>query len=125
VKVFLDTHAVVFLWEGQEARFARASKDLLARGTLLMSPLVRLELQFLFEIGRLTVPADTIVDGLVGRGHASLSSDRIESVVHRALAMTWTHDAFDRLIVATAALHGAPLLTRDTLIQANYPEAVW
>ncbi len=55
----------------------------------------------------------------------TVSRDRVETVVERAMTLSWTRDPFDRVIVATADLHGAPLLTRDERIRENYPAAVW
>jgi len=39
--------------------------------------------------------------------------------------LSWTRDAFDRLIVAQAALDRAALVTRDRLILKHYPKALW
>ena len=41
------------------------------------------------------------------------------------MPLSWTRDPFDRLLVATALLHQAPLVTCDTRIQENFPGAVW
>lgn len=125
MKVFLDTHAAIYLWEGRTDRFEDESTRLVREGTLLLSPFVRLELAFLFEIGRVTVPPDEIVGGLTGEGAVAVSGDRIDGVVHRAMSLTWTRDVFDRLIVATADLHHATLLTRDVRIREHFPSAVW
>jgi PIN domain nuclease of toxin-antitoxin system len=40
-------------------------------------------------------------------------------VVTQAMPLSWTRDPFDRLIVATAILHRAPLVTRDERIHAS------
>jgi PIN domain nuclease of toxin-antitoxin system len=37
----------------------------------------------------------------------------------------WTRDPFDRLIVANAMADGAPLITADETILANFRDAVW
>ena len=47
------------------------------------------------------------------------------AVVRKAIGMKWTHDPFDRLITAQAALDESPLLTKDDTIHTYYPEAVW
>ena len=46
-------------------------------------------------------------------------------VTEHCLDLSWTRDAFDRLIVAQAALDRAKLITRDRLILKHYPKAVW
>jgi PIN domain nuclease of toxin-antitoxin system len=37
----------------------------------------------------------------------------------------WTRDPFDRLIVAQALLHDAPLITKDEHIRRHYAGALW
>ena len=87
--------------------------------------MVRLELEFLLEIGKLKVPADTILGGLAADCQVQIQDDSSSAVVSAAMSLTWTRDPFDRLIVATAVLHRAPLITRDRRIQEHYPAAVW
>jgi len=58
----------------------------------------------------------------VGLGACDLPFDR---VVSAALEQSWTRDPFHRLIVAQAAVRGAPLLTRDEQLRARYTKAAW
>ena len=46
---------------------------------------------------------------------------------HRLAACqeSWTHDAFDRLIVAQARYARSPLITADGEIKQHYPLAIW
>ena len=125
VKVFLDTHAAVFLWEGRIEVFGRGAKELLETASLRISPIVRLELQYLHEIQRIVVEPDRILGGLEADCGVLLSDDTLTAVVSRAMGLTWTRDPFDRLIVATAMLHDAPLVTRDRIISENFAKVVW
>lgn len=125
MKAFLDTHAAVFLWEGEIGLFGGRSRDLLERAALFVSPVVRLELRFLFEVGKLAVDADTILGGLVADVGLELAGESLAAVAAQAMSLSWTRDPFDRMIVATAALHRAPLITRDERMQAAYPAAAW
>jgi PIN domain nuclease of toxin-antitoxin system len=125
VKSFLDTHAAVALWRGDVDAFGRRSQDLLERSTLFVSPVARLELALLAEIGRLNVAADEIVDALTVECGVMLANDPIQAVVAKAMDLHWTRDPFDRLLVATAILHKAPLVTRDRLIHEHFEDAVW
>lgn len=122
---FLDTHAVVFLFERRLSAFGAASRHRVEQDTLACSPMVRLELTLLREIGRLTVDAHDILDGLAVDVGLTVVSDSMDPVALRACALSWTRDPFDRVIVAQAALWNAPLVTRDRTIAANYPLAVW
>ena len=125
MKAFLDTHAAAALYQGNRDLFGRSAADLAERAALFISPLVRLELGLLWEIGRTRVGADKIVQGLIADWGVSIADDPIESVVAAAMGFSWTRDPFDRLLVATAMLHRAPFITRDQKIHANYTEAVW
>lgn len=125
LKVFLDTHAAVLLWEGRAEAFGRAARELLPRSALLVSPFVRLELRFLREVGKLEVEGEEILGGLAEKLGVVESDDAAADVVRKAEELAWTRDPFDRLLVATALLHEAPFVTRDRKIGEHYPAAVW
>lgn len=125
MKAFLDTHAAIFLWEGRTEVFGKASREILERGTLLLSPLVRLELGFLQEVGKLKVDPDLILGSLTADYGVAIRSDPMDDLISLAMPLHWTRDPFDRLLVATALLHEAPLVTRDARIRENFAGAVW
>jgi PIN domain nuclease of toxin-antitoxin system len=125
VRAFLDTHAAVFLWEGRAEAFGSKSQELLERATLFVSPMVRLELQFLREIGKLKVDADQILGSLAADAGVVATEESLDALVPLAMPLSWTRDPFDRLLVATALLHQAPFVTRDRRIQENFQGAVW
>lgn len=125
VKAFLDTHAAAFMAQGERHLFGAAALDLLDRAALFCSPIVRLELTFLHEIGRIGARPTEILDALGGAYGVQESADPMEQVVLHAVGLGWTRDPFDRLLVATASLHRAPFISRDATIHANYDVAVW
>jgi PIN domain nuclease of toxin-antitoxin system len=125
MKAFLDTHAAIFLWEGRGEIFGAGSRGLLERALLHVSPLVRLELGFLREVGKLKVEPDQILGSLTGDYGVTVTTDPMDRLVPLAMPLAWTRDPFDRLLVATALLHEAPLITRDTRIQEHFAGAVW
>lgn len=125
MKAFLDTHAAIFLWEGRGEIFGAGSRELLERALLHVSPMVRLELGFLREVGKLKVEPDQILGALTGDYGVTVTADPMDRLVPLAMPLAWTRDPFDRLLVATALLHGAPLITRDSRIQENFAGAVW
>lgn len=125
MKAFLDTHAAIFLWEGRGEIFGPGSRNLLERALLHISPLVRLELGFLREVGKLKVEPDQILGALTADLGVTVTADPMDRLVPLAMPLAWTRDPFDRLLVATALLHGAPLITRDARIQEHFTGAVW
>ena len=87
--------------------------------------MVTLELQYLFEIKRVTRPAADVVAFLAGAIGLVLCDLAFADVASAACAETWTRDPFDRVIVAQARMRGEPLLTKDRIIRRRYDEAMW
>lgn len=125
MKAFLDTHALVGLYEGDPAPFGPASLDSMDRAALFYSPMVRLELRCLERIGRLTIPASEIASSVERELGVRESTDALGGVVDVAIGIGWTRDPFDLLSVATALLHRAPLISMDSVDRAHDPDAVW
>jgi len=123
--IYLDTHVLLWLHGGLLDRFTTRGRRLLEQNDLMISPCVKLELQYLFEIGRTTVPADLVVGDLDGQIGLSICDLPFGIVVNRALALDWTRDPFDRLISAQALCRGIPLLTKDKTIRRRVKLAVW
>ncbi len=122
---YLDTHVVAWLFAGDADLLSERARAALRDNALLISPCVRLELQYLYEIGRTRAPARTVVRALadaIGLGLCSLPFGR---VVEAAERQPWARDPFDRIIVAQAALAGAPLITKDRTIHQHYAKAAW
>ena len=123
--IYLDTHVVAFLYEDAGASLPPLSRSLIAGNDLVLSPMVLLELQFLFEIKRLTVPPETIIGSLQRAGRLQICDLPFEDVARAALQETWTRDPFDRIIVAQARLRAIPLITKDRRIREQYERATW
>ena len=123
--IHLDTHVAAWLYAGARDQFPTAVVDLIEREDLVISPMVELELQYLHEIGRLTVTGRSVVADLETRIGLRRSPAPFPMIVDRAATVAWTRDPFDRLIVANAHVDGARLLTRDEAIRAHESIAVW
>jgi L-aminopeptidase/D-esterase-like protein len=87
--------------------------------------MVALELQYLFEVGRVGAGAETVLGALRGGIGLEVCDLPFERVVAGALGLGWTNDPFDRLIVSQADLRDAPLVTKDRSILDHYPRGVW
>lgn len=92
---------------------------------IAISPIVRLELQFLYEIHRVTEDARTIVADLASRIGLTMSDANFNTTISRALEISWTRDPFDRLIVANAGLDNSILVSKDQSVLSHYPFARW
>jgi PIN domain nuclease of toxin-antitoxin system len=84
-----------------------------------------LELEYLHEIKRSTTPAETILNELRAQIGLATCDLPFDQVVRKATELTWTHDPFDRLIVAQALCRDFRLLTKDAYIRRHARLAFW
>jgi PIN domain nuclease of toxin-antitoxin system len=123
---YLDTHVAVYLHDGLMEELSNDAKRQIEANDLLLSPMALLEFDYLFRRKRINVGASAMFTTLNTSFGVALCQFPFARVAHEALAIAWTMDPFDRLIVAQAsANHAAMLITRDRLIRRNYSNAVW
>lgn len=123
--IYLDTHVVVWAYAGEIERFPARVCELIEESDLLISPIVLLELQYLYEIERLTVAPGVICENLASTIGITVCGLPMLRVITEALPQTWARDPFDRIITATAAARDALLLTKNEIIRAHYAKASW
>ena len=123
--VYLDTHVVVWLYAGEHARLTRTARRLIETESLLISPVLLLELALLEETGRIRARAQTIFAALQEALGLSACDLPFADVAAASLQHNWTRDPFDRLIVAQAIGRRAPLITKDRLIRRHFKDAIW
>lgn len=123
--VLLDTHVVCWLFEGNIKLLSKPASDAIEQGQIGVSPMVKLELEYLYEIGRIKLAADKVLAALHEEIGLQIVDTPFAPLVTQANKLSWTRDPFDRLIVAHAVLANAPLVTRDKLIRDHFPQAVW
>ncbi len=122
---YLDTHVVMWLYEGSTKRISReASREIDRASSLLISPAVELELEYLHRRSRTAEP-DAILDDLRARIGLSVCDLPFPLVVREARGVGWTEDVFDRLIVAQAAASRSNLVSADHRILGHYALAIW
>jgi len=123
--MYLDTHVVAWLYAGEVDLFPAKAQSLIDSEELLISPVVELELQYLYELKRTTQPGSVVIDTLeeeIGLARCELP---FAQVISEALSNDWARDPFDRIVVAQAQVRQMPLLTRDASIRDHYTEAIW
>ena len=103
--IYLDTHVVVWLYSGLADKLSDVAKSLINDHELYISVIVRLELQYLYEIERITVESSTIVTDLSSRIGLTICNQDFNLIIDQALGITWTRDPFDRLIVSNAIVN--------------------
>jgi PIN domain nuclease of toxin-antitoxin system len=115
---------VVWLFAGQIEKLSSRANVLLNENEILISPIIRLELQYLLEINRITSPVNDIIAGLSNSIGLKICDKNFNSIINRSMTLNWTRDPFDRVIVANAAIDNNYLLTRDQTILKNYKKAL-
>jgi PIN domain nuclease of toxin-antitoxin system len=126
VIAYLDTNIVVWLAQGNLAPITSTATRILEQADLLISPMVLIELEYLYEIQRIKLPSRDIllkIEHELGVRICDLPFPRVAAVV---VDEKWTRDPFDRIIVAQAKANGlASLISSDEEIAINYPRTVW
>lgn len=125
-RLYLDTHILVWLYQdGAERLTPLGIRAIEGAEQLLVSPMVELELTYLYEISRINCSALTILESLRRDIGLETCKQPFASVVGTALKLDWTRDPFDRIIVAQAAHRESALLTADQHIRQHYSASVW
>lgn len=116
--MLLDTNAILWLLTDHP----RAAPIRNGSHRFVVSPVSLLELQLLIEVGRLEVaPGVDLATHIVQRGWR-MDNPTSHALFAAAIAVDWTRDPFDRLIVAHARLRRWPLATGDRLLIARLPD---
>jgi len=123
--IYLDTHVVVWLYAGQTENISVQAQSLINQNDVCVSPIVSLEIQYLYEIERITQKPQAILTDLTKTIGLKICQKDFYQVVTQAQDLSWTRDPFDRLIVANAALDNHVLITKDQVILAHFKNAVW
>jgi len=106
--ILLDTNALIWL----DQHHARTRRLLKSPEPLAVSPATILELHFLIEVGRLRLRTGS-VRALVDDERWIVDEAPSVQWFEGASEDNWTHDPFDRLIVAHARLRRWKVATAD------------
>jgi len=123
--VYLDTQSTIWLYEGRRDKFSNRVQELILSQELRISPIVALELQYLFERGRIAHAPKKILAVLNSDFDLAIDRNDFAVAFDVALQEGWTRDPFDRVIASHAKKNEAVLITSDKIIRENYKRAVW
>jgi len=107
--ILIDTNALLWLETGH----ARARPLAKLRTRLFLSPASLLELQFLIELGRVRLRGVSSSRDLADDDRWTVDEPPVRAWFEEAIAVSWTRDPFDRLIVAHAFVRQWKLATAD------------
>ncbi len=123
--VYLDTHVVVWLYSNKLSFFSPQVLKIIEHHPLRISPMVLLEIEYLYECGKIKVKSALILKELSQTIGLKVEKSAFEDIIYEAIDLSWTKDPFDRMIVAQAKHAQAALITKDEQIQQHYKKAVW
>ena len=107
--ILLDTNALIWLQQGH----ARAARLARSRARLYLSPASLLEIQFLLEQGRIKLRRNASVSDLKDDDRWLEDDPPSALWFTEARGVGWTHDPFDRLLVAHMRMRRWRLATGD------------
>lgn len=123
--VFLDTHILVWLYDGLVERLSEKATVAIESGDLFLPAMSFLELAYLHEIGRFSVDPECVFRVL----ERDIALKRTEypffEIARIAVDFKWGRDPFDRLIVAEATLAKGYLVSKDKIIREHFKQTVW
>jgi PIN domain nuclease of toxin-antitoxin system len=126
LNAYLDTGVAVWLSEKKVSSLSKDAKGVLRRANLLISPMVLIELELLYEIRRTVLRSREIQLKLEHELGVRVCGLSFPSIGEAALNEKWTRDPFDRIIVAHAKANGfAALISADERIAKHYSRTVW
>ncbi len=123
--IFLDTNATIWCYLGRTDLLSEAALEYIEKYDVYVSPMVRLELQYLYEIKRSKVQADKVLNSLYQSIGLTIHDYSFAKIVDQSIKANWTRDPFDRIITSEAMALDVPLITKDKTILKFYKKALW
>jgi len=124
--IYLDTHVILWLYLRKGEGLSERARQLIEyESEISISPMVLLEIDYLYEIGRTTLGSAPVFNYLHQRIDLQLCQKSFIDVVRAASELSWTRDPFDRIITAQSALEQNRLITKDEIIREHYEHGVW
>jgi PIN domain nuclease of toxin-antitoxin system len=117
--ILLDTNALIWVDRGHPRGAALTKRG----ARLYVSPANLLELQFLIEAGRLRMRGEATIADLAADDRWVLDDPPSAAWFEKAMAIGWTRDPFDRLLVAHARLRNWRLATSDATVMEHLTAA--
>ena len=122
--IFLDTNIIVRLYNGDLKLLSNSAKQYIESNYIYISPIVILELEYLYEIKRVNDQSKYVVNYLSDKIGLEIDECNFSEIIEYALQEKWTRDPFDRIIVSHAKRRNAYLISADREIEKNYNKTV-
>jgi len=122
--VFIDTHIAIWLYNGNTQMLSAKGKRALETSDIRVTPMVKLEIEYLYEIGKIKKGPDEILSALSDSIDLRIDDIPLTDLVETAIGEKWTRDPFDRMIVGHAKKRNAVLISADHNIAKRYKKTM-
>jgi len=122
--VFIDTHIAIWLYNGNTQMLSAKGKRALETSDIRVTPMVKLEIEYLYEIGKIKKGPDEILSALSDSIDLRIDDIPLTDLVETAIGKKWTRDPFDRMIVGHAKKRNAVLISADHNIAKHYKKTM-
>lgn len=85
-----------------------------------VSPISLLEIQFLGEVGKLSVRNPELTEALTADPRLVVDEVPLLALVRHAIPLGWTQDPFDRLLAAHSTARRVPLISADERVRTHH-----
>ena len=116
--VLLDTHFLI--WLLLESKRLAKFPWLVRHRPWGVSPVSLLEIEFLAEVGRLSVKNPEFTTNVMNDSRFIIDDLPLQTIINHALRLTWTRDPFDRLLVGHSSARRIPFCTMDRGIRDHH-----
>jgi PIN domain nuclease of toxin-antitoxin system len=122
--VFIDTHIAIWLYENLTDLLTADEKEAIEKEEISISPIILLEIEYLYDIGRIKKNTKSIIKYLSDKIGLEIDKNDFYKIVEISIKEKWTRDPFDRIIVSQAKLKDSYLITHDRKMKNNYSKVV-
>lgn len=121
---FLDTHILAW-WFGAARKLPNEAKVIIGddQSRFLVSCITVLELQYLFEIGRISGNMTDVMEALRGDNRFRILPFDVDAL-EQSVRLTTTRDPFDRMILGQALALATKIITKDKWMKKAAPHLV-
>jgi PIN domain nuclease of toxin-antitoxin system len=123
--IFLDTNIIVRLYNNDINSLSEKIINFINNDDVYVSPVIVLELEYLFEIKRVSYPSTRVMDFLSDAIGLKVDNCDFLKIIECSINEKWTRDPFDRLIVSHAKIRDSFLLSTDKKIRQNYKNTIF
>ncbi len=97
--IYLDTHVVIWLYGDTVNKLSPLAENLIRENDIYISPMIRLELQYLYEIGRLGASPTQIIEYLTNQANLQICQKDFGSIGSSGFKGISKSNEKDKLII--------------------------